>query len=116
MASKTASAFVEKIPDFITFLKETGLEGKLQSSKVEVEPVPIIANHPFNGKTIVVTGLTERRHPEPIKVVVVHENLQKILVDLLLDILGKATGAPAELLAHAVAIRRGDDYTAGSIV
>jgi NAD-dependent DNA ligase len=69
MASKTASAFVEKIPDFIAFLKETGLEGKLQSSKVEVESVPIIANHPFNGKTIVVTGLTEKVIEDKVKAV-----------------------------------------------
>ena len=69
MASKTASAFVEKIPDFIAFLKETGLEGKLQSSKVEVEPVPIIANHPFNGKTIVVTGLTEKVIEDKVKAI-----------------------------------------------
>ena len=69
MASKTASAFVEKIPDFIAFLKETGLEGKLQSSKVEVEPLPIIANHPFNGKTIVVTGLTEKVIEDKVKAI-----------------------------------------------
>ena len=68
MASKTASAFVEKIPEFIAFLKETGLEGKLQSSKSEVE-APIIANHPFNGKTIVVTGLTEKVIEDKVKAV-----------------------------------------------
>jgi NAD-dependent DNA ligase len=70
MASKTASAFVEKIPDFIAFLKDTGLEGKLQSSKVEVEtPSLIIANHPFNGKTIVVTGLTEKVIEDKVKAI-----------------------------------------------
>jgi NAD-dependent DNA ligase len=70
MASKTASAFVEKIPDFIAFLKETGLEGKLQSSKVEVESqAPIIANHPFSGKTIVVTGLTEKVIEDKVKAI-----------------------------------------------
>jgi NAD-dependent DNA ligase len=70
MASKTASAFVEKIPDFIAFLKDTGLEGKLQSSKVELESqAHIIANHPFSGKTIVVTGLTEKVIEDKVKAI-----------------------------------------------
>jgi NAD-dependent DNA ligase len=62
MATKTASAFVEKIPDFIVFLKDTGLEGKLQVPKEAAVSEPVIKkpDHPFNGKTIVVTGLTEK--------------------------------------------------------
>jgi NAD-dependent DNA ligase len=68
MASKTASAFVEKIPDFIAFLKETGLEDKLQVSK-PVTKEPVVANHPFNGKTIVVTGLTEKVIEDKVKAV-----------------------------------------------
>jgi NAD-dependent DNA ligase len=71
MASKTASAFVEKIPDFIAFLKETGLEGILQqpAAKVEVVAAPTIVNHPFNGKTIVVTGLTEKVIEDKVKAI-----------------------------------------------
>ena len=68
MATKTASAFVEKISDFIAFLKETGLEGILQA-KVEVVSAPIISNHPFNGKTIVVTGLTEKVIEDNVKAI-----------------------------------------------
>jgi NAD-dependent DNA ligase len=62
MAAKTATAFVEKIPDFIMFLKETGLENKLKISKEETISAPVITKpeHPFNGKTIVVTGFTEK--------------------------------------------------------
>jgi len=67
MAVKTATAFVEKIPDFIMFLKDTGLEGKILSApKVTV---PVQANHPFNGKTIVVTGLTEKVIEDKVKAV-----------------------------------------------
>jgi len=68
MASKTATAFVEKIPDFIAFLKDTELEGKIQSLKTKVS-VPVISNHPFNGKTIVVTGLTEKVIEDKVKAV-----------------------------------------------
>jgi DNA ligase (NAD+) len=69
MASKTASAFVEKIPDFIAFLKETGMEDKLQSSKVDTKEPVTISNHPFNGKTIVVTGLTEKVIEDKVKAI-----------------------------------------------
>jgi NAD-dependent DNA ligase len=68
MATKTASAFVEKIPDFIAFLKETGLEGIL-NAKVEVVVAPTIVNHPFSGKTIVVTGLTEKVIEDKVKAI-----------------------------------------------
>ena len=68
MATKTASAFVEKIPAFIAFLKETGLEGIL-NAKVEAVVAPTIVNHPFNGKTIVVTGLTEKVIEDKVKAV-----------------------------------------------
>jgi NAD-dependent DNA ligase len=69
MASKTASAFVEKIPDFIAFLKDTGLEGKMLVSKEAATAVPVIAkpNHPFSNKTIVVTGLTEKVIEDKVK-------------------------------------------------
>jgi DNA ligase (NAD+) len=68
-ASKTASAFVEKIPDFIAFLKDTGLEGKLLKDATSEVQAPIIANHPFNGKTIVVTGLTEKVIEDNVKAI-----------------------------------------------
>ena len=68
MALKTASAFVEKIPDFIAFLKETGLEGKLQSAPASASAIaPLMKTHPFSGKTIVVTGLTEKVIDDKVK-------------------------------------------------
>ena len=68
MASKTATAFVEKIPDFVAFLKDTGLESKIQNSSTTV-PKAQVVNHPFNGKTIVVTGLTEKVIEDKVKAV-----------------------------------------------
>jgi NAD-dependent DNA ligase len=68
MAVKTATAFVEKIPDFIAFMKETGLDSKLNvQSSVKEASVQIIPNHPLNGKTIVVTGLTEKVIEDKVK-------------------------------------------------
>jgi DNA ligase (NAD+) len=69
MAVKTATAFVEKIPDFITFLKDTGLESKLNSKPTVASAVPVVINHPFSGKTIVVTGLTEKLIEDRVKAI-----------------------------------------------
>jgi NAD-dependent DNA ligase len=70
MAVKTATAFVEKIADFIAFLKEAGLEGKIMLKAPGPVQVPVqIPNHPFNGKTIVVTGLTEKVIEDKVKAV-----------------------------------------------
>jgi NAD-dependent DNA ligase len=69
MAVKTATAFVEKIPDFIAFLKDTGLESKLNSKPTVASVAPVVINHPFNGKTIVVTGLTEKVIEDRVKAI-----------------------------------------------
>jgi NAD-dependent DNA ligase len=74
MASKTSEAFVEKIPEFLAFLKETGLVGKLQgfiestnaAASAAVGPVP---SHPLNGKTVVMTGFRDA---------VLQDNLKKV--------------------------------------
>jgi NAD-dependent DNA ligase len=69
MAIKTATAFVEKIPDFIAFLKDTGLESKLNLKPTVASVAPVVINHPFNGKTIVVTGLTEKVIEDRVKAI-----------------------------------------------
>jgi NAD-dependent DNA ligase len=68
IASKTAMAFVEKIPDFMAFIKETGLEYKLQQPTNEIIQSSIeIPNHPLNNKIIVVTGFTEKVIEDKVK-------------------------------------------------
>ena len=57
MAVKTAEAFVEKIPGFIQFLKETGLEGKLTAGLPEKKKIN--EHHPLFGKSIVMTGFRD---------------------------------------------------------
>jgi DNA ligase (NAD+) len=57
MAAKSAEAFVERIPDFINFMKEAGLVKKLAVSakpKKEVDQ-----SHPLFGKSIVMTGFRD---------------------------------------------------------
>ena len=57
MASKTAEAFVEKIPQFIQFLKEAGLEKKLITGVTEKKEYD--QSHPLFGKSIVITGFRD---------------------------------------------------------
>ena len=57
MATKTAEAFVERIPDFINFIKEAGLVKKLAEGISEKKPVD--QSHPLFGKSIVMTGFRD---------------------------------------------------------
>ena len=58
MARKTAEAFVEKIPAFLDFLKEIGLEYKLQQ-KITSTLVTVLQDHPLYKKTVVFTGFRD---------------------------------------------------------
>ena len=58
MAKKTAQAFVEKIPQFLMFLKQANLEYKLQEAsapKIEIDK-----SHPLFEKKIVITGFRNK--------------------------------------------------------
>jgi DNA ligase (NAD+) len=63
MAEKTAESFVERIPDFIHFIKEAGLVKKL----APIEKKPVDESHPLFGKTIVMTGFRDPNLQEEIK-------------------------------------------------
>lgn len=61
MANKSAEAFVEKIHDFVRFMKNANLEYKLYESeqKNNETVVDINENHPLFEKTIVMTGFRD---------------------------------------------------------
>jgi NAD-dependent DNA ligase len=57
MAAKSAEAFVDRIPDFINFIKESGLVKKLT---VSVKPKKELdQSHPLFGKSVVMTGFRD---------------------------------------------------------
>jgi NAD-dependent DNA ligase len=56
MAAKSAEAFVERIPDFIQFMKQTGLNNKLS---FEFKEKLVEKEHVLFGKTIVMTGFRD---------------------------------------------------------
>ena len=55
MSTKTAEAFVEKIPAFIEFIHETGLDDKLVPEK----KASVDESHPLYGKSVVMTGFRD---------------------------------------------------------
>ena len=65
MAEKTSESFVERIPDFINFIKEAGLSKKLTQEVTEKKQVD--ESHPLFGKTIVMTGFRDTQIQEDIK-------------------------------------------------
>ena len=67
MATKTAEAFVERIPSFIQFMTEIGLIDKLSFSNTGKKDVPIDTSHPLFGKTIVMTGFRDAAIQDALK-------------------------------------------------
>jgi NAD-dependent DNA ligase len=65
MAEKTAEAFVERIPDFINFIKEADLVKKLAQDVTEKKPID--ESNPLFGKSIVMTGFRDAQIQEAIK-------------------------------------------------
>jgi len=66
MASKSAEAFVERIQDFINFIKEAGLVKKLGEGSI-VEKKSVDQSHPLFGKSIVMTGFRDTVLQEALK-------------------------------------------------
>jgi NAD-dependent DNA ligase len=70
MATKTAEAFVEKIPAFLAFLQEANLESKLQQqsqSQSQQGKETKDESHPLYNKTIVFTGFRDKQLEEQLK-------------------------------------------------
>jgi NAD-dependent DNA ligase len=64
MATKTAEAFVERIPSFIQFMQECGLTSKLYKKDASID---IDTSHPLFGKTIVMTGFRDAAIQDALK-------------------------------------------------
>ena len=101
MAQKTAEAFVERIPDFIDFIQEAGLNNKISQSAIQtqIQKQQIDETHPLFGKTIVMTGFRDTDIQEALKNVgaklgsSVSKNTFVVLVKDLSEDTGKAADA-----------------------
>ena len=68
MAEKTASAFVSQINEFKAFLKECGLENKLQLTNTEESATTLNTSNPLYKKTVVLTGTRDKQVIEILKI------------------------------------------------
>jgi NAD-dependent DNA ligase len=97
MAIKTAEAFVERIPEFLQFLKDANLEKKL--SQVSVEKSQVDQSHPLFNKTIVMTGFRDKELEDKLKLLgakmgsSISKNTFVVLVKDLEEDTGKANDA-----------------------
>ena len=64
MATKSAEAFVERIPHFIEFIVAAGIDGKLAVSHTKKT---VDESHPLFGKSIVMTGFRDSELQEKLK-------------------------------------------------
>jgi len=73
IADKTAQHFVENIPNFITFMNDSGLQSFLhnseQYSKIDDNKVENYENHPLFNKKIVMSGFRNKELIKKIKLV-----------------------------------------------
>ena len=69
MATKTAEAFVEKIPAFIAFLYEVNLEAKLQQQEQYKIQKQIDTTNPLYNKSIVFTGFRDKQLEDQLKAI-----------------------------------------------
>jgi NAD-dependent DNA ligase len=94
MATKTAEAFVERIPEFLQFLKDANLEKKLAQEKALVDQ-----SHPLYNKSIVMTGFRDQELQDKLKLLgaklgsSVSKNTFIVLVKDLEEDTGKANEA-----------------------
>ncbi len=100
MAKKTAEAFVQAIPNFIQFLKETNLTHKIAQAQAQEQAVEEKdQSHPLFGKTIVMTGFRDAAIQQALKDVgaklgsSVSKNTFLVLVKDLEEDTGKAADA-----------------------
>ena len=61
MASKTSQNFVNKLPEFILWIKETNLEKKLVINKKDNKDNTKDKKHPLYGKKYVLTGFRDKK-------------------------------------------------------
>ena len=60
MAQKTSEQFIEKIPEFIQFMRDIGLENKLYSLEPKPATSPEKKEHPLFGKKYVMSGFRDK--------------------------------------------------------
>ena len=109
MAAKTSETFVQHIPDFIRFMRESDLEHRITL----ITKANYDTNHPLYGKTIVMTGFRDGELQEVIKNVgaKLGSSISKnTFVLLVKDGLEQDTGKAMEAKQLGIPIMTKDDF------
>jgi NAD-dependent DNA ligase len=117
MATKTSEAFVEKIPEFLEFLKETDLVRKLRefiesiNKKNTVGPSSV-STHPLNGKTIVMTGFRDADLQEKLKKVgaTIGSSVSSKTFVLLVKDMNETSGKVMDAKKHSVPLMTPSEF------
>jgi NAD-dependent DNA ligase len=110
MSTKTAEAFVEKIPAFIEFIHETGLDNKLVPEK----KAAVDESHPLFGKSIVMTGFRDGELQDKLKNVgaKLGSSVSKNTFIVLVKDKEDETGKAADARKLGIAIMTPDEFRA----
>ena len=112
MAAKTSEAFVEKIPEFLAFLKETGLTSKLTTAAAAAEPTVASVDHPLYGKTVVMTGFRDTALQDKLKRVgaTVGSSVSSKTFVLLVKDVNESSGKVLDAKKHSVPLMTPSDF------
>ena len=112
MAAKTSEAFVEKIPEFLAFLKETGMTNKLTTAAAAAEPTVASVDHPLYGKTVVMTGFRDTALQDKLKRVgaTVGSSVSSKTFVLLVKDVNESSGKVLDAKKHSVPLMTPSDF------
>jgi NAD-dependent DNA ligase len=110
MASKSAEAFVEKIPNFIHFIHESGLTNKLAQIPL---PKQFDTSNPLFGKTIVMTGFRDVDLQNKLKEIgaKLGASVSKSTFVVLVKDLDEDTGKAAEAKKLGISLMTPEDFS-----
>jgi len=108
MAMKTASAFVEQIPTFVTFLEECGLQGKL----VRVVPDETSTGSLLLKKSIVMSGTRDKTLEQTLKDVgaTLGSSVSKNTFAVITPDKNSETGKVSDAKLHGVTVYTPDEF------
>jgi NAD-dependent DNA ligase len=110
MAVKTAEAFVERIPNFLQFIKETGMDTKITT--VNVSEKVVDENHILYGKSIVMSGFRDAELKNTLKQIgaKVSESVSKNTFALIVKDTNETSGKINEAVKLGVPVMTTDKF------
>jgi DNA ligase (NAD+) len=112
MAEKTSEAFVERIPNFMSFIQEIGLAHKIAPVSVATNVVAVNQENPLYGKTIVMSGFRDAELKNTLKEIgaKVGESVSKNTFILLVKDKNEGTSKISEALRLGIPIMTVEEF------